>query len=97
VVEVRVEARDGQRVVVTTFKITVGGTAQRGNEQRGALLEPVGRPGLSAQLRLAAQRQYLPAERLDRLGSWLAQRPLAHQRVAERAPARMPVAEKVEG
>jgi hypothetical protein len=89
VVEVRVEARDGQRVVVTTFKITVGGTAQR-----GALLEPAGRLGLSAQLRLAAQRQHLPAERLDRLGSWLGQRPVAEQRLPARPAA---VVEKMEG
>ncbi|NML18669.1 DUF4347 domain-containing protein [Azohydromonas caseinilytica] len=59
--ELRVEARDHlDRVVVTTFKLQVGG-------QRSALLEPAGRPGLSAQLRLAAQRPHAPLERLDRL------------------------------
>jgi hypothetical protein len=72
VIEVRVEARDGSnRAVFTTFKIQVGGAAKR-----ASLLEPAGRPGLSTQLRMAAERQQVPLERLDQLAR-LAKRPAA--------------------
>ncbi|WP_218011571.1 putative Ig domain-containing protein, partial [Azohydromonas lata] len=72
VIEVRVQASDGSgRPVSTTFKIQVGAAAKR-----GAMLEPAGRPGLTAQLRMAAQRQHLPLERMDQLAR-LAKRPAA--------------------
>jgi VCBS repeat-containing protein len=71
-IEVRVEARDGSnRTVFTTFKIQVGGPTKRTTQ-----LEPAGRPGLSTQLRMAAERQQVPLGRLDQLAR-LAKRPAA--------------------